>query len=122
MHEVEYKSYYWNNINVNLIPSFIGATDLYDINGNVCGQLLLNLFGGNTETAICFKEELMFILKDGSLGFSFGISEYDLLNNFTGMAGVVSDKSGVYTKNENILYYFESIEKNKWKITFRFNK
>jgi hypothetical protein len=119
MCQSKYISYYWNNINIIQQSFFSGATDLYDINGNVVGQLLLNLFGSNTDTTLVFKEEFMFILNNGSLGFSFGLDQNKLLTNFTSMAGVVSDKSGIYTNVKSITYYFEKINPSQWKITFR---
>jgi hypothetical protein len=119
MCQSKYLSYYWNNINVLQQSFFSGGTDFYDMNGNVAGQLLLNLFGTNTDNKIIFKEDFMFIFNNGSMGFSFGLDQNKLLTNFTSMAGVVSDKSGIYTNIESITYYFEKINPTQWKITFR---
>jgi hypothetical protein len=125
MHEFEYKTYYWNNIYILEQSFFNGATDLLDANGNVVGLLFLNLLGSNTESVpptICFTETFTFILNNGSLGFSFGLDENTLQTNFTSMAGVVANKSGVYTNTGHTIYYFEKVSPNKWKITFRFEK
>ena len=125
MCQFEYKTYYWNNINILEQSFFNGATDLLDANGNVVGLLFLNLLGSNTESippTICFKESFTFILKNGSLGFSFGLDQNTLRTNFTSMLGVVSDKSGVYTNCGDTIYYFEKTSPTQWKITFRFEK
>lgn len=116
-----YKTYYWNNIDVKFEDYFVGSTNLLDDDNNIVGALLLSLAADGNDADRVVKEDFCFIFDNGSVNFSIGFNSKTFSTISNGNYGIVSNKSGIYTDIEKITYFFEfSKEKKLWKITFRY--
>ena len=117
----EYKTYFWNNIDVEVKDFFAGSTNLLDENGQIVGKLLLSLESSGKIPDRAIKEIFCFIFDDGSLGFSLGLNDATFRNISLGNYGLVSDKSGIYTNIFKMTYFFEyQRDKKMWKIIFSY--